>query len=226
MRNFFAEMLNALTSAYTRKDCDSCKLKQPIETNIGKLFSVLSWGLNSVQEQAELIKLWDNIDYAHGSVLDRYGANFGVKRMSSDDNMYRLAIRIKVIAQLSGGDINTVVRAASALLDVEPTDILLEEIYPAKISLYVNWNLLPQMCKDSIESIAYSLKRILAAGVGMRLYVRTYRVSRLEIPITNFALNNTHLVGPPPDIHTITTVRPRVSGGVIYHTRIKSKRID
>ena len=77
MRDYLVEMLDALTSAYSRKDHDNLREPAPVETLIGKLFSVLAWGLNTVQEQAELIKLWDDIDNAHGSVLDRYGANFG-----------------------------------------------------------------------------------------------------------------------------------------------------
>ncbi|MBD5156213.1 MAG: hypothetical protein HDT13_01015, partial [Butyrivibrio sp.] len=112
MRNYLSEMLDALTSAYTRKDRDNSKLKRPTETNIGKLFSVLAWGLDSVQAQAETIKLWDNIDLARGSVLDRYGANFGVKRFGADDAFYRLLIKVKMLSQLSGGDINTVANAA------------------------------------------------------------------------------------------------------------------
>ncbi len=226
MKKYLSEMLYALTSAYSRKDCGNVKRGSPPETNIGKLFSVLAWGLDIVQEQADLIKLWDNLDNAGGSVLDRYGANFGVKRLGADDVFYRLMIKVKLMAQLSGGDINTIIRAASALLDVEPSDIFLEEIFPVKISLYVDWNLLPQIRKESIENIAFLLKRILTAGVGVQLYIRTYRVSRLEIPITSFVLCNPHLIGSPPDIHTVAALNHKGSAGVIYHTHIKSKRID
>ena len=74
---FLNKMLYALTSAYSRKDYDNVQLGLPLETNIGKLFSILAWGLETVEEQAELVRLWDDLDYASGSVLDRYGANFG-----------------------------------------------------------------------------------------------------------------------------------------------------
>ena len=104
---FLSKMLYALTSAYSRKDYDNVQLGLPLETNIGKLFSILAWGLETVEEQAELVRLWDDLDYACGSVLDRYGANFGVKRVSSDDRFYRLAIRVKIMAQLSRGAVQT-----------------------------------------------------------------------------------------------------------------------
>lgn len=175
MRNFLSEMLYALTSAYSRKDYDNRQQGLPLETNIGKLFSILAWGLDSVEEQTEMIMLWENIENARGAVLDRYGANFGVKRVSSDDRFYRLAIQVKIMSQLSGGDADTVIRAAGTLLDVELSDVLLEDVFPAKISLYVDKKLLSPDRVELIEPIAYTIKRILAAGVGMRLYLRTYR---------------------------------------------------
>ena len=168
---FLSKMLYALTSAYSRKDYDNVQLGLPLETNIGKLFSILAWGLETVEEQAELVRLWDDLDYACGSVLDRYGANFGVKRVSSDDRFYRLAIRVKIMAQLSGGDTDTVIRAAAMLLDVEQSDVLLEDVFPAKIALYVDTSLLSPDREELIEPIAYAIKRILVAGVGMRLYL-------------------------------------------------------
>ena len=41
---FLSKMLYALTSAYSRKDYDNVQLGLPLETNIGKLFSILAWG--------------------------------------------------------------------------------------------------------------------------------------------------------------------------------------
>ena len=117
MNKFLSKMLYALTSAYSRKDYDNVQLGLPLETNIGKLFSILAWGLETVEEQAELVRLWDDLDYACGSVLDRYGANFGVKRVSSDDSFYRLARKVKIIAQLPGGETATGSRDEAHLLE-------------------------------------------------------------------------------------------------------------
>lgn len=226
MKNYLSEMLYALTSAYSRKDYNNCQHGLPLETNIGKLFSLFAWGLNSVQEQAELVKLWDDIDYACGSILDRYGANFGVKRISPDDRFYRLAIKVKVMAQLSGGDINTVIKAAGALLDVDFSEILLEDVYPAKIALYVDQELLSQERLELIEEIAYSIKRILAAGVGMHLYIRTYRTYRYNLMFSQCGYVDNRILSVPigqkrKSINHNNTVR-----GTIYHVHIKSKRID
>lgn len=222
MRNYLSEMLYALTSAYTRKDYDNRQRGLPVETNIGKLFSIFAWGLDSVQEQADLIRLWDDIDYARGKVLDRYGANFGVKRMTPDDDIYRLAIKVKVMAQLSGGDTDTVLRAASALLDVDIPELLLEDVYPAKIALYVDWELLSPVRKDLIENIAYAIKRILASGVGMRLYVRTYHTFRLELPISRISYGDAVLWGHPVSQDRLSQLDLNTKVGVTNRTNFSA----
>lgn len=185
MKNYLSDMLYALTSAYSRKDYDNHQQGLPLETNIGKLFSLFAWGLDMVQEQAELVKLWDDIDHAKGRVLDRYGANWGVRRFNENDALYRLAIKVKVMSQLSGGDTDTVIKAAAELLGVEYPDIDFEDVFPAKIFLYVDWLLLTQERQDLIEPIAWAIKRIVAAGVGFRLYIRTYRTYRYDLPISH-----------------------------------------
>lgn len=200
MKKYLFKMLYALTSAYTRKDYDNRHLKIPPETNIGKLFSIFAWGLDFIHEQADLIKLWDDIDNAKGTVLDRYGANFGVKRISSDDDFYRLSIRVKVIAQLSGGDTDTVIRVAGDLLGVDVSNIDFEDVFPAKVALYVDQKLVSKNRLELIENIAESIKRILAAGVGMRLYTRTYRTFRHDITVLRCNYVTTDIV---PDVVNI-----------------------
>jgi len=185
VKNYLSEMLYALTSAYSRKDCDNHQQGRPLETNIGKLFSLFAWGLDIIQENAELVKQWDDLEAARGAVLDRYGANWGVRRFSENDALYRLAIRVKILSQLSGGDTDTVIRAAADLLGVEEHDIKFEDVLPAKIALYVDLLLLTQERQALIEPIAWAIKRILAAGVGMRLYIRTYRTYRYDLPIAH-----------------------------------------
>ena len=179
--SFLSQMLDLLTSAYSREDFYNSKQGQAPETNIGKLFSIFAWGLDKAKEQADKVKSWDDIDNASGAVLDRYGENFGVKRQGMSDAFYRLAIQVKMIALLSGGDVETVLMATSSLLGVETTDVLLDELFPAKIEMFVDQRLLTPERLDLVEPIAWAVKRILAGGVGMRLYLRTYREYRRTI---------------------------------------------
>ena len=184
MKNgYLLKMLELLTGAYNRQDIQNIKHGRKLETNIGRLFSLLAWGFEIIQENADMVRLWDDLENAEGAVLDRYGANFGVARGAASDALYRILIRVKMIAQLSGGDGDTVIRAAGELLGVEFSEILLEDIYPAKVALYVDQSLLPKERLELIEQIAYAIKRILAAGVGLRLYLRTYRTYRSDLSI-------------------------------------------
>ena len=165
-------MLEMLTGGYNREDVRNVRHGRAPTTNIGKLLSIPAWGFQLVHEHAEKVKLWDNLDYAQGSALDRYGANFGIAREGLDDDYLRLLIKVKMIAQLSGGDIDTLIDAAAELLGVEPDDIELDEVFPAKVWIYLDEVVLDEYHMQIIHLIARVMKRIVAAGVGMRIFLR------------------------------------------------------
>lgn len=215
-------MLYALTSAYSRRDYDNQQQGLPMQTNIGKLFSIFAWGLDIVHENAELVKQWDDLEQAKGAVLDRYGANWGVQRFSENDALYRLAIRVKILSQLSGGDTDTVIKAAAELLGVEDPDIGFEDVFPAKIALYVDWLLLTQERQELIEPIAWAIKRIVAAGVGMRLYVRTYHTYRLDLPISHGGFIGSFITALPVSQDRDGTDVWNINFGGFAHTSFES----
>lgn len=177
-RDFLHLMLDMLTGAYNREDVRNNARGHPLETNIGKLFAIFAWGLEMTYAQVEKVQDWTDIDNAQGVVLDRFGANYGVARDGLPDDFYRLLIKVKRIAQLSGGDIETVIAAAATLLDVELTDIGLEEVFPAKVYVSVDEALLSAQTQNVIDAVAAMLHRIVAAGVGFRLILRSYREYR------------------------------------------------
>mgnify|MGYP006910582331 CR=1 FL=1 len=174
-------MLEMLTSGYSRKDLRNATHSLPMETNIGRLFSTFSYGLELVHDQSEKTRLWDDIDNAQGAVLDRYGENFGVKRNGSTDPFYRLLIKVKMISLLSGGDIDTVINATASLFDIDPALVDLDEVYPAKVWVYIDEDVLDATRLQTAELIAQVMKRIVAAGVGMRLFLRSYHRERNPI---------------------------------------------
>lgn len=174
-KDLLRTMLDALTSGYSHKDLRNATHSLPMETNIGRLFSTFSYGLNIVQDQSDKIRLWDDIDNARGAALDRYAANFGISRNGASDAFLRLLIKVKMISLLSGGDIDTVIKAAASLFDVPPETIELKEVFPAKVWLYIDEAILDATKLDTAEIIAQMMKRIVAAGVGTRLFFRTYR---------------------------------------------------
>lgn len=192
MRNYLSEMLYALTSAYTRKDYTNRQRAAVLETSIGKLFSIFAWGLDTVQEQADAIRLWDDLDYAKGAVLDRYGANFGVRRFGAGDTFYRLAIKVKLLSQLSGGDIETVLDAAATLFGVTTDKIALTELFPAKVQIELNEMDIPLETLEIAPDIAEMIKRILAAGVGLIIMLKNSREFKSDLPIVTALFTTTH----------------------------------
>lgn len=221
MRDYLVEMLDALTSAYSRRDRDNLQQGAPVETLIGKLFSVLAWGLNTVQEQAELIRLWDDIDHARGAVLDRYGANFGVKRFGADDRFYRLAIKVKLLSQLSGGDIDTVLNAAASLFEIPVERIDMDEVFPDKISLNIQEADLSPETLATVAEIAEMIKRILAAGIGMITTLHSHRELRSDVLIGTSLFDRTSTTFDLPDVRPVFTEQVRVETAAFERTGLE-----
>ena len=113
------KMLEKLTGAYT-KDPDSL---------IGKLFQLFASALWGVEDTLQVIAVWRGIDNAKGATLDRMGRNFGVRRDGADDRFYRLMIKVKVTALLSGGDVDTIITATSVLFDIDPEQVEVVELF-------------------------------------------------------------------------------------------------
>lgn len=209
---YLTRMLDHLTSAYTRVDMQSDKKGLQPQTNIGRLFKTLAWGLEFTHEHAEKMRAWDDLDNAQGAVLDRYGANFGVERGGATDAIYRLLIKVKMIALMSGGDIDTIIWAAASLFDVQPTDIEIQEKFPCKIRICVDEQLLDDERLTSVAVIAELMKRIAAAGIEVHILLRKRRGGRFDITISHGAVIETKSVGNRADALTIS--------------RIKGKRMD
>lgn len=212
---YLTRMLDHLTSAYTRVDMQSDKKGIQPKTNIGRLFETLAWGLEFVHEHAERMRVWDDLDNAKGSVLDRYGANFGVDRGGATDTVYRLLIKVKMIALMSGGDIDTIIWAAASLFDVQPTDIEIQEKFPCKIRICVDESLLSSERLTSIEVIAELMKRIAAAGIEVHILLRNRRTYQHEVIISRGCA-----------FETVVSGVPAVGSSTYTVSRIKGKRID
>lgn len=201
---YLGKMLDYLTGAYTRTDIRNARHSLPPETNIGRLFGTFAWGLEIVHESCDRMKLWDDIDNAQGAVLDRFGANFGVARGGATDMFYRLLIKIKMIAMLSGGDINTIIEAASSLFNVEPSKIELKELFPSKVWIYVDEKALDAERLEAAPLISQLMKRIAASGVGTRVFLRTYRTHRASAYAGIACLNEVEITARPRSNVTIS----------------------
>ena len=176
--NFTYMMLKMLTSSYNRSDIKRVERGEPAQTNIGKLLALAGWGFGIINQNAEKVMEWDNIDYAEGKVLGRYGANYGVVRGAAPDGIYRVMIKVKVIAMLSAGNLDTIIDAAAVLFEVRNTRVEVWEVFPAKIFLFIEEEDLDEIHKELSGTIASLMLRIKAAGVGMRIFRRVYYHAR------------------------------------------------
>ncbi len=166
---FTEQMLEMLTSAYDRADIFRLKNSSPPQTNIGKLLSVVGYGFDIIREHTEKVRLWDDIDEAEGKSLDRYGGNYGVYRGETSDAVFRVMIKVKILSMLSAGQMDTIIRAASILFGVPSTEIRAEEVFPAKLYLYINIEEIREERLEVLWAIASLMRHIKAAGIGLRI---------------------------------------------------------
>lgn len=216
-------MLDMLTGAYNRDDVRNAYSSLPLETNIGRLFNTLAWGLELIHDQSDKILLWDDLDNAQGAVLDRYGENFGVARDGAPDAFYRLLIKVKMISLLSGGDIETVINAAATLFDIEPEQVDLDEVFPAKVWIYVDEADLEAEKIDTAELIAGVMKRIVAAGVGIRLFLRSRKSYTQTVYINTGFATSSRITARPPNVNRRATATLYTGTAAVYLTAVTIK---
>nr|DAD89936.1 MAG TPA: Protein of unknown function (DUF2612) [Siphoviridae sp. ctxfQ4] len=179
--SFAVKMLEMLTSAYNRSDLQNLKKNNPPETNIGKLFALSGWGFDILKEQTDKVKLWDRLDKMRGVSLDSFGRNYGVVRGEASDEMYRVMIKVKILAMLAAGNLDTIILSAASLFGVSAADVVCEEVFPAKVYLYIDEDKLDQEHKDVANIIANLMCRIKSAGIGIRIFYRTYHGAELKM---------------------------------------------
>lgn len=185
------QMLDMLTSAYNRRK----------DGNIGKLMGIFAEGLEKAGAAIEDIRAWRDLYTASGRVLDRMGGNYGVQRDGADDAFYRVLILQKMLAAYCGGDGDTVIRAAAALLAVAPEEVELEEVFPAKLRVYVDQAHLGEQQLATIDPIAFMLNRIVAAGIGIKMILVETRSYQTALYINTGAAVKTSLKIRPPEIN-------------------------
>lgn len=147
--------------------------------NTKDLYYVLYNGSDEIESAYQTIKDSQNIDNAFGQTLDMLGANVGEFRQEGmDDDLYRLYIKVRIISNLSIGDIPTINYVMSTLLGDKYLSIkegFLDDEYlyhePAALRLSVD---------NSAGFMPYEiLERIKAAGI--RILVDEIYATELKI---------------------------------------------
>jgi hypothetical protein len=175
-------MLSKLTGAYN---------KQP-NGKIGKLFKILADSMEDVEGVLQDVNLWRDTENAQGNTLDRIGANFGIARNGASDILYGLMIKIKLTSMLSGGDVNTIISAASTLFDIDPSYISVEESYPAEVRVVINDDdITPEQILNADITIP-TILRVVAAGVQKGVYLR--EVKEITTPLYHGTICFNHIM--------------------------------
>ena len=157
-----------------------------------------------------------------GETLTRYGNGFRVARGEAGDEIYRIMIKVKIIAMLAAGDLDTIILSAASLFGVSAEDISFQEVYPAKIYLYIDEDKLDQEHKNVADTIAGLMKRIKTTGVGIRIFYKTYSSKRAAVyvgtPTCIAAFIN---VAPMPlNKKSVKTIELKAGIGTLVCTRV------
>lgn len=106
-------MLDQLPSNYS---------KSP-DSNNAKLFRIFEKQEGVLRETYDRMRLWRDIEYAEGQVLDDLGENINQPRGVATDEVYRVLLKSKLARNLSTGDVNTIIQVLAIALDTDYSTI-------------------------------------------------------------------------------------------------------
>lgn len=137
------------------------------QVNTINLHKIIYKEYEEIRSVLEEIRLSHDIDNAKGKTLDHIGKNvLQYRNVGEDDELYRLMIKTKIIANLSQADIETINRVATVLLGDSFVGVRetwsLNEYNNEPAGLVVE--LRPKFKQLPIDSI----KRTIAGGVGVK----------------------------------------------------------
>lgn len=94
-----------------------------------KLVELTTKHIQENQDVYERIEEWRDVDKAEGKVLDMHGRDVRQNRGQLSDNVYRVLIKSKIKRGLSDGSIDTIIDFMSFILQVDPEEIEVNELW-------------------------------------------------------------------------------------------------
>lgn len=187
------------------------------ENNL-KLYYVLYGGFDEVFAALDEIRMSRDLDKAYGKTLDKIGTNVGQFRLDEDDDLYRQLIKVRIIANLSLGNIPTINKVLSVLTkDVylglrEAWDKTEYQNEPAKIVVNLS---------RSIENYPIELiERIKSAGVRVLTEVLKYYDS--DLYVGGLRRRHMHMTYKPYEPTEINSKLDAYVAGYLINTVIES----
>lgn len=185
------------------------------------LYYVLYGGYGDLERAYDDILNSRNLEKAFGETLDKLGANVGQLRLEADDDLYRRLIQVRIIANLSIGDIPTINHVMSAL--VKEIYLGLEEIWlddsrdnePAAIRLKLS---------DFSKSFPLDLiQTIKAAGVRVLLTIHKEKNQKIYYGLADQRRHKVTIY--PNEAEDQTVVQPLYFAAGSYAKKIKTKNL-
>lgn len=162
-------MLKRLTSNYS-KDKDS---------NVYKLFSMISVETETLKETFEKIRSWQGIDNAEGTTLDLIGEDVIEKRKGRSDEEYRPMLKFRMSVNRGNADINGVNTAINSITGGKL--IAIEDSHKGEPA-----SVLVRLVEYDINTPYEKIDKILAAGV--RVYMRAEKTIGDELHLASATL--------------------------------------
>lgn len=103
------------------------------KTKGGNTYKNAQLSVMSHQEQEDVLTTidnWHDVDQAEGTTLDMHGKDVQQDRGQSSDEVYRVLIKSKVLRLLSDGSIDVVIDFLAFILDADPTEVRVRELWP------------------------------------------------------------------------------------------------
>jgi hypothetical protein len=144
--------------------------EKSVLSKVSKVLSFISEELGEVKEVYETIEAWEDLDNAQGVALDTWGENVLQYRGQAEDDVYRALIRSKVARDRSTGDYNSLLEIMSLLLNIEKSEIIIEEgtlpNYQTVRNIQLPFVALQETGLTSSQ-LGRIIARIVAAGIGV-----------------------------------------------------------
>ncbi|QBO37290.1 hypothetical protein EQG49_12875 [Periweissella cryptocerci] len=112
------EILNVFPGLFTHRE----------DSNFYKLLKVIVRELQAKEQLIEFMGEVRGFESAIGSTLDELGADFGLYRGMSKDDVFRTRIKAHAISNRSSGSINQLIDIAATSLRCKPNEINLVEL--------------------------------------------------------------------------------------------------
>ena len=198
-------LLRRLTGSYA---------KEP-GSNVYKSMQLFTEEMDAVEGALETVREWRDIDKAEGTTLDRIGRNLDEPRGNKPDGVYRQYLKMKILANLSGGEAETLNNVLGVLLGDkfirlhegwgyplvgEPAAVLVEH-GPA-----ADWREVADIDFQVIRRVAAAAVRVsmLAVGDMQQAYVpQQVAVTDTHVPTQFFVIPGMPMYDTGPEMHFI-----------------------